>query len=989
MTTDSQDNYKSYDLWKLKRVSTKWRSGQENTNKPSNQVKLSISQWNARSVQTETKIQFLQALSNDIITVQEIWRQTENLRKVGELIGVSEREISNGGGSATLKLNEKIVVKSKIEVNMDTHAVKLFVNNSYIWIVNTYLCIGNMESIQNLFGKIRSLIPENEWNIICCLGDFNVDLTRDSQEKKLIEKLCKFMRLRIIVPSTHTRKKAILDFMLAGKNIDVKELVIVNSPSDHRAITWELGITPLQRRKAIKIPCKESANMISTLLINDPKVTDATSFVRKLGELKARNSRRIWKMLRPKPFKNDILLKALLDLQTPQEIEITLNNYWKDLWEETELTRYSTESAKAYKTLKKILKYHLFEKRDGGIINCIRKEDDTIETETEKVNELLLTSMKEIQIDEKWEYLQEKEFPKLNRLNEKQMEHIIGSLATGKAIAFDGISDELFKDENEKSNGKQDNGKIKDSNFKKTAKILRNLWRTPLHKFDELQDTWDTRLIPLNKVFPNIPGRKDLRPIAVQSPLVKLLEARFLPKLQDYLNQKLDRSQTGFIQKMGIQVNLVRALERIKLRTDKGRCVYGLFIDFSNAYNSIPHCLLFKKLREKKVLEEDEINYLEQLYSRYRLRIGKARIRSNKGVAQGSVISPALFNIFIEDLSDELKLKTGINFEDLLYYADDLLALCTSIEQVRTAIKIISDWSIRNGMQLNKKKSGIVVFGDRRSKDIPMMKRVNNQGKGKVRTNINKLIPAISSVEGVPICDKYKYLGTILTPKLICGEQISFIRRKSGFIFVKLYPYLKNASADARKDIWQTMVKPLFNAALVLLEYEPSKTQKENLERVWRGTFKQFMMIGEHTSTVLVNKMINCDIQMIASNLVSECKKQWDDRKSFRQLEPKKKLPKMKNFLRGVSNKWCDIVNFQSNFCIKCRTSKEICNSLHLRTKHGIVVKDIQKVWDEDICPITNKAEGEPRNIIRDKVNQVLKKYIKETEVAKLLLLKN
>ena len=71
------------------------------------------------------------------------------------------------------------------------------------------------------------------------------------------------------------------------------------------------------------------------------------------------------------------------------------------------------------------------------------------------------------------------------------------------------------------------------------------------------------------------------------------------------------------------------------------------------------------------------------MYARYRLRIGKARIKSNKGVAQGSVISPALFNIFIEDLSEELKLKAGVSFEDLWYYADDLLALWTSKEQVR------------------------------------------------------------------------------------------------------------------------------------------------------------------------------------------------------------------------------------------------------------------------------------------------------------------
>jgi len=51
---------------------------------------------------------------------------------------------------------------------------------------------------------------------------------------------------------------------------------------------------------------------------------------------------------------------------------------------------------------------------------------------------------------------------------------------------------------------------------------------------------------------------------------------------------------------------------------------------------------------------------------------------------------------------------------------------------------------------------------------------------------------------------------------LECNEQILHIKRKAGFLLVKLYPYLNNASADAKKDVWQTMVKPLFNAVFVL-----------------------------------------------------------------------------------------------------------------------------------------------------------------------------
>ena len=87
-------------------------------------------------------------------------------------------------------------------------------------------------------------------------------------------------------------------------------------------------------------------------------------------------------------------------------------------------------------------------------------------------------------------------------------------------------------------------------------------------------------------------------------------------------------------------------------------------------------------------------------------------------------------------------------------------------------------------------------------------------------------------------------------------------------MLVKLYPYLKSASTDAKRDMWQTMVKLLFNAALVLLEYEPSETQKSNLEKAWRLTFKRFMMIDTKTSNSLVNEMINSDLQLTASVLV-------------------------------------------------------------------------------------------------------------------------
>lgn len=46
--------------------------------------------------------------------------------------------------------------------------------------------------------------------------------------------------------------------------------------------------------------------------------------------------------------------------------------------QEIEKTRWTNESGMAYKDLRDILKYHLFEKRDGGIIAQLITEDGTI-----------------------------------------------------------------------------------------------------------------------------------------------------------------------------------------------------------------------------------------------------------------------------------------------------------------------------------------------------------------------------------------------------------------------------------------------------------------------------------------------------------------------------------------------------------------------------------------------------------------------------------
>jgi len=124
--------------------------------------------------------------------------------------------------------------------------------------------------------------------------------------------------------------------------------------------------------------------------------------------------------------------------------------------------------------------------------------------------------------------------------------------------------------------------------------IFADLW-TSLKQISNIH--FESRLIPLNKLHPNIPSRKDLRPIIVTSPIVKLIEAALLPKLKDYLIKQLHPGQIGFVPGNGILVNIYRAIERIRKRTNIGQRCYGVFIDFNSAYNTIDHQILSRQLQ--------------------------------------------------------------------------------------------------------------------------------------------------------------------------------------------------------------------------------------------------------------------------------------------------------------------------------------------------------------------------------------------------------
>ena len=68
-----------------------------------------------------------------------------------------------------------------------------------------------------------------------------------------------------------------------------------------------------------------------------------------------------------------------------------------------------------------------------------------------------------------------------------------------------------------------------------------------------------------------------------------------------------------------------------------------------------------------------------KMYQKSQVVIGKHSFSADLGVVQGGVLSPMLFNIYLEEaLSTTEKLKEMVRRGDLLAFADDMLILTNS-----------------------------------------------------------------------------------------------------------------------------------------------------------------------------------------------------------------------------------------------------------------------------------------------------------------------
>lgn len=244
-----------------------------------------------------------------------------------------------------------------------------------------------------------------------------------------------------------------------------------------------------------------------------------------------------------------------------------------------------------------------------------------------------------------------------------------------------------------------------------------------------IPDEWTlSLLVPVPKKGADSTNPDHYRGIALMSVTEKIFLKILERRLQQSLaaSGSLSRFQGGFKSRQEAVALATGLVEVVSRRRACGAATVVAFVDYNKAYDRVSHEALFAKM-EVMGISGRFLALIKGLYANSSVAVllpggyvGEA-FPQRLGLRQGCPLSPVLFNIYINDIFDEMMILglgvsvPGMPEEDLvpgLLFADDT-ALFMPANQARAArtMECLESWSDRWGAVVGHKKCGLMTFG--------------------------------------------------------------------------------------------------------------------------------------------------------------------------------------------------------------------------------------------------------------------------------------
>ena len=323
-------------------------------------------------------------------------------------------------------------------------------------------------------------------------------------------------------------------------------------------------------------------------------------------------------------------------------------------------------------------------------------------------------------------------------------EYVIGDLCNKKSLSLDGITNEILK-----------NGNLV------VVPLLCKLFNKILHSGHFPTEWGKALIVPIHRKE-NLNEPSNYRGTAllscVSKVFTKIVNRRLTQWAED--NSKMYDIQAGFTKGKSTmdQIFVFQSLVS-KYLSKKGGRFYSVFVDFSKAFDSVPHLHMFYSLIQEG-LHGKLICVLREMYSKLSSCIQSSDGNISElftcvtGTRQGCMLSPFLFIFYLNELIKQAEVNEckGIYVNEshpnvsMLLYADDLVLLGDNIGRVQQLLNNLSTFCKKWGLSVNMEKTKFVVF----------------RNGGIVKNNERVYLNG----EKVKLVSYYKYLGLIVSSRL-------------------------------------------------------------------------------------------------------------------------------------------------------------------------------------------------------------------------------